>query len=223
MRNYLFFLLAVLGIAAPNAPAWSVSGMTNGLCVAVCGQRGPGVIFVMTEPIRFNDELVWGAFSTNGEVELMYPNPDFGIMVRMWGPDGKEVRRTALGKTYGSKFDEIGSYRPGRAMGHVRTVRPLSPHEAEYGFPARFLPAPDPEAPFRINRATPKDLFKIKKPGIYTLEIQMQMFVRPYVRKIADYERVLVASHFCFPQVRIKVEKPPDKSENLVMPKAAKQ
>jgi hypothetical protein len=58
---------------------------------------------------------------------------------------------------------------------------------------ARFLP-------------TPQELFQIEKPGIYKLEIQMQMFC-PNSESVNKWHKEL----FQFSPVKIKVEKPPEK------------
>ena len=53
----------------------------------------------------------------------------------------------------------------------------------------------------------PSELFQMEKPGIYTLEIQMQMF--QYVASYDPVERSKTL--FRFSPVKIKVEKPPEK------------
>lgn len=50
-----------------------------------------------------------------------------------------------------------------------------------------------------------KDLFQIDKPGIYTLEIQMQMF--QIHKNTNQWTRELIR----FSPIKIKIEKPPNK------------
>ncbi len=199
------FTLAVFlsVIPLPNAAATRLSAVTNGIYVAVGGWRshsttnpnGP----VTTEPIRFDDELVWLAFCDTGQVELIYPNHEYSIKVRMWGSDGEAVPKTSLGNTFGSKWDSLDGNigtRQRTVMGYKNNRQAIVmawgsfTNNPELGG-GKFLPAP-------------MELFRMQKAGVYTLEIQMQML--RIIKGTNQWSRQLIR----FSPVRIKVEKPPD-------------
>lgn len=84
-----------------------LSTITNGLYLAIQGWRHATIV---TDSIRSDDELAWGAFSVSTNVDLLYPYPQSGIRIKMTGPDGEEVQKTALGKSYGVRWDQLHSY-----------------------------------------------------------------------------------------------------------------
>jgi hypothetical protein len=134
---------------------------TNEICLAISGWRG-GNTSITNEIIRFDDKLVWSVFNNNpGPVELNYSLvPDYLMKVRMFGPDGKEVSKTAVGKRFGRRFYELHSYKDVRL---VPTAAEGSYEQNHGQGSGNILPAPN-------------EFFKMKESGIYTMEIEMQMF-----------------------------------------------
>jgi hypothetical protein len=57
----------------------------------------------------------------------------------------------------------------------------------------------------------PKELFEMKDPGLYTMEIEMQMFRYVATRDTDVWFRNLL----CFSPIRIKVENPPEAKTKL--------
>ena len=161
----------------------AVSEKTNGLSIAIGPTRNMA-------PILDSDKLCWCPYSDIGKVELLYPTPPFGIRVNMLAPNGVESQRTLLGRSFGSKFSKL--QRPNDSRLGCRDAEwPFDRREAQYGISGPVLFAPS-------------ELFVMKEPGTYTLEIQMQMFKRP----AADLPEMWRSNLICFPTVKLRIVKP---------------
>lgn len=188
-------LLTLIGLSSIQG-IWATdfSETNNGIYLAISGSS-------TNEPVAFDDHLVWHPFyNTNaGEIELNYPDRSYGIKVKMLDAFGKEIPRTKLGQDFGSKFDEVRSYEAliqiengGYHNGHMGSIVAQGTYDVADGVSGPLLPAA-------------KDLFQIDKPGIYTLEIQMQMF--QIHKNTNQWTRELIR----FSPIKIKIEKPPNK------------
>ena len=171
-----------------------LSETNNGLFLAVGGEHSG-----TNEPIRFHERIAWRPFCNintgKTDIELQYPNARYGIKMKMTDPDGKVVSKTGLGDIWGSgsKWNQLHSYKDSRLSGV--TAGPYRPDVGAGG--GQWLPAP-------------KDLFEMEKPGIYTLEIQMQMFRHTGSTDPNEEYRNLIR----FSPVKIRVEKPPEVNAN---------
>jgi hypothetical protein len=182
-------LIIIFGsfLSLQKAFAAGISETTNGVYLVIAAVRN--VTLITNEPVRFDDDLVWMTFCDTGKVTLSYPDSKYGIRIKMTDSEGNEVPKTALGGRCGSKFDNLrlitdfkvgntvaqGSYKDNPG-GRGETI---------------FLRKPD-------------ELFQMNKPGVYTLEIQMQMF-----RYLPSYDPVERSKGlFRFSPIKIKVEKP---------------
>ena len=185
MRKKILFF-AIISFAV-NAFSTVVSEKTNGLSVAFCAafSARPND----NEPMLDSEILVWRPYYDDGIIELNYPDREYGIRVKMVGADGKEVRKTALGKAWGSKFDKLYSYQDSR-RGCIDAAGPFNASDAANGLSGPLL-------------VSPNELFIMEKPGIYILEIQMQMFKHTGSPDPEIDHRNL----FRFPPVKIKVKK----------------
>lgn len=178
-------------ISLSEAFATGISAITNGFYLVIAGDRPNSIGVITNEPIRFDDRLLWMPFCDTREIELSYPaDPAYRMKIKMTDTNGNELPKTALGKTFGSKFDSLRSFTDTRPYPFI--VGGAFKDNPSLGG-ARFLP-------------TPKDLIQIEKTGIYTLEIQMQMFYSN-----PQSTNALHKDLFQFSPVTIKVEKPPDK------------
>ncbi|HEY1791070.1 MAG TPA: hypothetical protein VGJ73_23175, partial [Verrucomicrobiae bacterium] len=167
--------------------AAGISETTNGIYLVVAAVRDATLI--TNEPIRFDDELVWMSFCDTGKVMLSYPDSKYGIRMKMTDSEGNEVPKTALGKRCGSKFDSL------RLITDSKVANTVA--QGSY----RDNPGGEGETIFLRK---PDDFFQMEKPGIYTLEIQMQMF-----RYVPSYDAVEGSKGlFRFSPVKIRVEKP---------------
>ena len=165
------------------------SDLTNGIYVTVVGWRHGDPI--TNEPIRFDDKLVWMPFCNTGKVAVWFP-PDaaYGVKIRMRGPDGKPTKKTRLGERFGSKWDKLHSYKdaklqPGYAWGSYKE---------------------NPGLGGGSILAAPQELFQLKEPGIYTMEIEIQLFRYVRSKNTEEWDKNLLR----FSPIRIRVEKPPD-------------
>jgi hypothetical protein len=194
MKSSRLLLLLFCFGALTNSYALGLSETNHGLYLAVAswhrvlsGDKSDP--FISIEPFRFNDKLVWRPFCNTGRAELTYPGPPHLARISMTAPDGKAVAKTRLGETFGSEFDHA-RFEDTVHGWSVARVEADSPYDARGGgFTGPTLPAP-------------ADLFQMEKPGIYMLEIQMQMF--RVVRVTNQWTKPLIR----FSPIRLKVEKP---------------
>ena len=191
MKNLLILSISLCIVPPFHGSATSLSAITNGIYFAVGGWRGPDQP-VTNEPVRFDDRLVWMMFCNTGRVEVHF-HPEiaaYDFRVRMWGSDGKEVPKTSLGKTFGSKWDSLSTYTnpDGRRIGSAFAWGPFTENPELYS--GKLLPAP-------------RDLFKMEQPGAYVLEVQMQVFT--FVQRGGVWARQVIG----FSPVKIKVVRPP--------------
>ncbi len=143
---------------------------TNGIYVAV---SSPNPDWPATNTtVRWDERLGWSPFSDKGRVPLMFAvDPAYFAKLKLLDSQGKEVPRTRLGRTYGSKFDKLKSYKTTRLQG----VSAWGSYHENKGLGAG------------IYLTAPKDLFQIEKPGTYTLQIEMQMFRYTASPKLEDW------------------------------------
>jgi hypothetical protein len=174
--------------------AAGVSDETNGLYIVVSAWRHTGSSFspVFSEPIRFDDELVWMPSSSIGEVNVNYKGPVYCVQIKMYDTNNDEVAKTLLGNVYGSKFDQ---FRPGDYAGTILATgnNHFDKRILDRGLGGRPLPAPG-------------DLFKIKKPGIYTLEVKIQLL--QVDKKDPNDTKTWSQELVQFSPIKLKVEKP---------------
>ncbi|MCX6925944.1 MAG: hypothetical protein NT154_22470 [Verrucomicrobia bacterium] len=180
-----------VGLSAPtNGVYWAIGAWRNGAGVT-------------NEPIRLDDVLIFAVFCNTGQVELSYPlDPAYGAKVRMTDADGKNVPKTALGKRFGSKFDQLRTVLDTRMYG-IPAWGPYPAQDNPGLGGAKFFYSRQAGARELPPQLTPKDLFKMAKPGVYTLQIELKMFrFNPTSTNAWNFDP------FCFSPVAIKVQKP---------------
>lgn len=178
MKINIFIALATFTLATNYSRGTGLSETNGGIYLAVGGAVSAN------EPIRFDERLAYMPFCTNGDVQLSCSGPAYCAKIKMFAPDGKEVPKTSFGQSYGSKFDQLHSYRDA----HLGGICACGPYKGMIG---ELL-------------ASPNELFLMEKPGIYTLEIQMQMFRYTPSLDTNEWSRNLIR----FSPIKIKVEKP---------------
>jgi hypothetical protein len=111
--------------------------------------------------------------------------------MEMLGPNRENVPETSIGKKVGSKWTELHDRSDGRRWFNVFAGNGYDPAIGAGGGPLIY-----PMNTF----------FEMKDPGIYTLEIQMQMIRYTPSRDPNEDYRNLIR----FSPIKIKIEKPPD-------------
>jgi len=199
----LFSLLAFLELSTYTLAA-GVSKTTNGVYLVIDGRRHAASVPKTNSPIQFDDPLVFKPFCDTTKMELAYPvDPAFGVNIKMTDATGREVHKTNIGKRFGSKFRKLHNFNDTRLYPYDTA----SSYNDESGLGSA---RPFSNYPLSAdNWLAPKDLFEMKGPGIYTLEIQMQMFYDNPQSTNAWHEDLLQ-----FPPVKIEVEMPPSKKSN---------
>lgn len=119
-------------------------------------------------------------------------DPAYGVKIRMLGPSGKEVKKTWEGNQYGAKWDKLHSYKDTK-LGSICAWGSFEENQGGANG-RRLLP--------------PQRLFSMDQPGIYTMEIQIQLFRYAATKDPEEWSRNLLR----FSPIRIKVEKPPPPS-----------
>jgi hypothetical protein len=201
-RNLIANSLGLLVVFCANFHAFGigVSNETNGLRMVIAAQRQEvsSKSIITNSVIRFDDYLLWMPFSTSNDVRLVRPvDLAYFVKFKMTDPNGKEVEKTSVGARCGSKLDKLktisdtGVY-PCIAVGGYK-------ENAELIQVKTFLYRPVDGASIHL---TPNDIFQIEMPGIYTMEVQMQMFC-PKSNGTNRWDRELIQ----FSPVSIKVEK----------------
>jgi hypothetical protein len=174
----------------PNALATGFSETNGGFYIALSGSS-------TNEPIACGDPLSWRPFSIRSKdsAEFNYPDRSYGIKLTMLDAAGKEVPKTKLGAEFGIKFEQLRSFqdivptpRTGYSSVQIASILVQGAYDDTDAVSGPLLPA--------VN-----DLFQITKPGIYTLEIQMQMFL--IHKDTNQWTRELIR----FTPVSIKVQK----------------
>jgi hypothetical protein len=188
MKQQLLFWLATL-FYLPTVLATGFSSPTNGVYLAITEDMPMSGLPGTNEPFKSNDELVWAAYCSNtGKVSLSYPiDRAYGVKIKMFGPDSQEVEKTSLGKMYGSRWDDLHSYKDAR----------LQPFIAEGSFEDNHGEACCGILP------SAQELFKMSKPGIYTMEIEIQLFRHVPTQDTEVWRRNLLR----FTPIKIKVER----------------
>lgn len=162
-KTFVLIFLTVLALKGLSADFSETNG---GIYVAISGSS-------TNESVPFNESLAWRPFcsSTSGEAEMNYPDRSYGIKLGMFDAFGKQVPKTKLGESFGVKFDQLHNYQDvisqpkmGYSSTHIGSVLAQGPYDETAPVSGPVLPAPN-------------ELFQIEKPGDYTLEIQMQMFL----------------------------------------------
>jgi hypothetical protein len=184
-KPLILFLICLTSLS--KALGANLSATNNEIFIAISGGMS-----ATNGAVLFNKRLVWLPFcatNTSGAlIDFNYPSFKYGMKIKMTEPNGKEVSKTSFGKTCGSKWNQLYSYKDSRLSG----ISAAGPYQPEFG--GQFLPAPN-------------ELFEMDKPGIYTLEIQMQMFRHTGSTDPDEQHRNLIQ----FSPVKIKVEKPMEK------------
>ena len=181
-----FVLLTMLFASPLRVFSASSPPLTNGIYVVVIASKTESIT---NTPFRFDNDLVWMPFHDSGEVKLLYPlDPSYLVKTRMLDPDGKEVPKTSLGKKYGSKFDQWRGFKDTR----LQPISAWGSYQANPGLGGGNV------------LSSPKELFEMKKPGIYTMEVQLQLF-----QQIAD-TNVAWSEHLLRFPIKLQIEKPPE-------------
>jgi len=173
-----------------STPCLAAQSTTNGLDLVVHGIRknkGP----ITNDTIRFDDKLLYQTFCKTGKVELqMSTDHAYDIRLRMIDKNGRTIAPTSLGKTFGSRYGESETAKNRKVAIHFAWG---AYEDNPYLGGGKFLPSP-------------QDLFHMKQPGGYTIEIEMKMI---RVEKFPD-NTTRSRSVVYFPVLKLKVEKPPD-------------
>ena len=164
-----------------TAPFFAYSATNQGVYISIIGTRSNSLA-------GFDDGLQWRAFCENQHSVLESPDVS-GFKMKLQDPDGKDVAPTALGRTIGVNFDAVQT--SDRMPPGTKFAR-LDFSSGVYNIvPARPLPIL-------------KECFAMEKPGLYTLEVQMQLLRIKY-----DTTNGAAAPELLrFPPMSIKVNRP---------------
>lgn len=183
-------MLLVMASAAHLASATGFSEKTNGVYLAIesWGKNSRPLGRITNEPFLSSNELSFSAFCDSGKVELQYsPDPAQFVKIKMIDENGDEIPKTELGKKFGSKLDDELRPWKGRSVGTLLAWGSYKENRGQ----GMAKPLPPPEA-----------LFEISEPGIYTMEIQFQMF---RLIRTPNWKREPIT----FSPIKVKIEKPP--------------
>lgn len=133
----------------------------DGFCIGLIGKT-----HFSTNDTSISDSLAMFAWTTNRSAWITIPEKlEYAYQVELLGTNGAAMPKTQLGKMIGTKFFEFDSRgsKNGIAVVHLR-ARKIGEMA---GAPLLFYP-------YRME-----DLFRIDKPGRYTLQISFQILTFP--------------------------------------------
>jgi hypothetical protein len=152
------------------------------------------------EPLQYDEELVYLPYyalykdinpDANHLMRLQFPDIQHGLKLDLLGPGGKEVPRTSIGKQIGSMWDQLHDRRDSKTWYDLSAGYRYDPNIGVGGGSLIY--------PMNM-------FFEMRDPGIYTLEIQMQMLrYTPSTDPEVQHKNII---HFS--PIKIKIEKPPD-------------
>jgi hypothetical protein len=167
-----------------------LSETNGGYFLAVGGARSG-----TNEAIECNEDLVFRVFytlySTNGPnlLNLEYPDVEHCLKIDMTGPDGNAVPKTSVGKIVGSLWDKLHDRRDSKAWFDILAGNGYDPNIGADG--GQLLMPAD-------------TFFRITRPGVYTLQIELQMLRYTSSLDPNEQYRNLIR----FGPIKIKVVKP---------------
>jgi ribosomal protein L31 len=166
-----------------TAPFFVFSATNHGIYFAISGTK-------TKKAIAFDGNLNWHPYFTGTESFMLHTlDVSAGLKLRLWGPDGREISKTALGQTIGTNFDGV---RTGENLPPGTEIAVLYFWSGEPAIvPAQPLPSVS-------------DCFAMDKPGVYTLELQMQ-FLKVIGKTFLEPEHDELVR---FPPMSIKVNRP---------------
>lgn len=158
-----FAVLVLLVALNSRAQEWKLvtTRVIDGFYVGLTGSNGTSAS--TTNNIAVNDNLIYGIWrtSTNNHAIVYMPQAvEYAYRAELFDTNGVAAPKTKLGKRVGSNFLQLNATFSNRAARLRRTTAMDMP-----GFGGKSL--------FR-----PTDLFEIKKPGRYTLQVSFQIVVR---------------------------------------------
>ena len=157
----LLILIACLS-CLPSAFATAFSNPTNGIYLAITENVSGLGIPSTNEPFHFNDNLNWATYCNTGKISIWYPvDHAYGVKIKMFAPDGKEVPKTALGDSFGSKWDRLHDYKSTRLQ-PIYAWGSFKENQGESS--GGILPAP-------------KELFEMKDPAFIRWRLKCRCFV----------------------------------------------
>lgn len=137
------------------------SKVVDGFYVGLYGVNSAGV--GSTNNTSPDDELIYVLWAMNGPMLCVVPaQREYAYKVELLNSNGVPMPKTAIGKRVGTEFSDFDAkfYLKGIPIKHLRANKEGHPVET----PILFRPS---------------DLFKVDKPGKYTLRIRFQILAFP--------------------------------------------
>jgi hypothetical protein len=131
----------------------------HGFCIGLAGWNSD----FYTNNTSSDDSLIFLPWTTNKPAWIVVPTePEYAYQVELFDTNGVAMPKTDLGKKAGTKFFDFDStaYEKGITIKHL--------HAQKIGEVT--------DSPFLFR---PSDLFKVEKPGNYTLRIRFQILAFP--------------------------------------------
>ena len=99
MIRKFIVLLTISLCLVQTAVATGFSLKTNDVYLAF-GAIRHGSDLIKNEPIRFDDQLVWGAFCDTGKIELSCPDFRYSLKMKLTDASGVEVPKSKRGEVF---------------------------------------------------------------------------------------------------------------------------
>jgi len=143
---------------------------SNIMVVFKCSQADPR-IFLSDQPIVFGFLSV-----TNRSFEVFMLSPEYGYRIGATNETGQKVEKTRMGRRYGFRFDEVkASY---------EDLLDMTPSLGNAGSRPYWTRAFEDIPSLSRQLPAPQDLFKMDKPGVYEITLEVQCLYSDEIRPI---------------------------------------
>jgi hypothetical protein len=134
----------------------------------------PATNFPADRPI-----LVGYSSTTAAVYNLLMLRPEYGYRVSATSESGVLMEKTWKGREYGAKCDEVKGY----------LERAIDTSRGSPGFHWHFATQPETEDEFHLSQqlSAPSELFRMDKPGKYTVRIEAQCLCRPFPPRTTNF------------------------------------
>lgn len=173
--------------------------VVDGFFIGLAG-RAIGASDYSTNSTSPDDELFYVPWTTSDPAWVVVPaEPEYAYQVELLDTNGVAVPKTELGKRFGTKFFDFNTTPSKKGI----AIRPLRANK-------KGKPVPTPCLFYPHHTS---DLFKIDKPGHYTLRIRFQILTFPRTGpNRRDYTNDLIR----FPPMAYPLFKAANSSTNAV-------
>lgn len=158
IHYFALFLSVTVAAAVDRMPPFVSSAIVNDLVVSV-GSPADRLTASVTDRLVF----IFNS-KTNSLIDVFLLKQEYFCRVELFDSNNKPMQRTSKGRQLGARFHELKEFNEKAIQFTARGNWKMLPARPTTGSASDFPPA--------------SELFVIKKPGIYTMKLEFQVFTR---------------------------------------------